>query len=89
MNYYTKNISLNTYFLQPPRYVIGGISTNVENIESLSRFVKFDLNAGVSNSNPLTGHISYQKCSVGRTLKEKWLYGPHFLEEGSQGPHML
>jgi hypothetical protein len=46
MNYYTKNISLNTYFLQPPRYVIGGISTNVENIESLSRFVKFDLNAG-------------------------------------------
>ena len=43
-------------------------------------------NPGVSNSNPLTGRISYQKCSAGRTLKEKWLCGRQFLEEGSQGP---
>jgi len=42
--------------------------------------------SGVSNSNPLTGRIRYQKCSAGPTLKEKWLCGPKFLEEGSQGP---
>jgi len=45
--------------------------------------------AGISNSNPLMGCISYHKCSVGHTLKEKWLSGPQFLEEGPQGPHML
>ncbi len=44
---------------------------------------------GVSNSNPPKGRISYQKCSVGCPLKEKWFWGLQFLEEGSQGPNML
>jgi hypothetical protein len=35
------------------------------------------------------GRISYQKCSAGCTLKEKWLCGPQFLEEGSQGPLLI
>ena len=39
---------------------------------------------GVSDSNPLKGHISWI-CSAGRRLKENWLCGPHFLEEGYQG----
>jgi hypothetical protein len=39
--------------------------------------------AGVSNSNPLMGRISYQRCPAGRTMKEKRLCRPQFLEVGS------
>ncbi len=46
------------------------------------------LTARVSNSNPLTGRISYQRWSAGRTLNEKCLCGLRILEEGSQGPNM-
>jgi len=47
------------------------------------------LRSGVSNSNPLTGRISYQRCSEGHTLtlREKSLCGLQFLKEGSQGPN--
>jgi len=44
---------------------------------------------GVSNSNPLTGRISYQKCSAGHTLKEKWLCRPQFLEEALKGHYLF
>jgi len=38
---------------------------------SFQQFSKFSYSkSGVSNSNPLMGRISYQKCSAGRTLKE-------------------
>jgi len=71
---------VNVPYLQKKSYKIGLHSKNV--------LVIIGKISGVSNSNHLTDRIGNQRYSASRTLKEKWLCGPQFLEESCTGPNM-